>query len=59
MCETMQDRAIVTMERYNRKSHALYRNAIIVLKITLLNSVSVITNFDIRKRDKKTKKKQN
>jgi len=35
----------------------LCNDTIIVLKITLLNSVSVITNFVIPKRDKKTNKK--
>jgi len=33
----------------------LCNDTIIVLKITLLNSVSVITIFVIRKRDKQTK----
>ena len=36
----------------------LCNDAIIVLKITLLRSVSVITNFVIPKRDKQTKKTQ-
>ena len=35
----------------------LYNGTIIVLKITLLHSVSVITNFVIPKRDKKKNKK--
>ena len=34
----------------------LCNNTIIVLKITLLHSVSIITNFIIQKRDKKTTK---
>ena len=34
-------------------------NGTIVLKITLLHSVSIITNFVIPKRDKKTNKKTN
>jgi len=34
----------------------LYNGTIIVLKITLLHSVSVITNFVIPKRDKKKQK---
>ena len=37
-------------------SLALCNDTIIVLKITLLHSVSVITNFIIPKRDKQTKK---
>jgi len=37
----------------------LCNDAITVLKITLLHSVSVITNFVIPKRDKQTDKKHN
>ena len=36
----------------------LCNNTIIVLKITLFHSVSVITNFAIPQRDKKIKKEQ-
>ena len=45
--------------RCTTKNLPLCNCAIIVLKIILLNSVSIITNFVIRKRDKYIQKKRN
>jgi len=41
---------------YTTRNFPLCNGTIIVLKISLLHSVSVITNFVIPKRDKKQKK---